>query len=93
MKKRSLKDMLMTAVDVMFVLILCFAILLTTMLLTRSDGGEAFTGYSINIPVLAGVIISVALYLVFMRKVSIGMLRDIISGFFKKHETSEKEGK
>ena len=93
MKKRSLRDMLMTAVDVMFVLVLCFAILLTTMLLTRSGGSEEFTGYTINILVLAGVIISIAVYLIFMLKVSIGMLRDIISGYFKGNKTSEEEEK
>ncbi|HJB56847.1 MAG TPA: hypothetical protein H9714_04765 [Candidatus Flavonifractor intestinipullorum] len=95
MKKRSWKDTFMMVWDVLFVLILCFVILLTTMLVTQSGGESEFTGYTIHPLLLLGVIVAVGGYLCFMVKVSLGMLRRLIEGYFRKDRPSEheKEGK
>ena len=81
--------------DMLFVLILCFVILLTTMLVTQSGGECEFTGYTIHPLLLLGVIVAVGGYLCFMVKVSLGMLRRLIEGYFRKDRPSEheKEGK
>ena len=42
MKKKSWKDRLLMVWDILFVLILCFIVLLTTMLLTKGNSSEAF---------------------------------------------------
>ena len=91
MKKRNWKEVFMTAFDVLFVLILCFVILLTTMLVTKGDGGEAFTGYSLNLPLLCAVVLALAVYLGVMLKVSIGMLRKLIRHYFAEKGEPGKE--
>ena len=95
MKKRNWKDLFMTVFDVMFVLVLCFVILLTTMLVTQGGGEEPFTGYTINVPILCGVVVALVGYLCFLLKVSIGMLRDLIRHSFSRHSApgAEKEEK
>lgn len=86
MKKRDWKATFMMVWDIMFVLILCFVVLLTTMLVTKSLGTTEFTGYSISVPILAGVIISLGVYLVFMLKSSLKSLRDLNEKFFANHK-------
>lgn len=91
MKRKNWKELFMTAFDVLFVLILCFVILLTTMLVTKGDGGEAFTGYSLNLPLLCAVVLALVGYLGFMLKVSIGMLRKLIRYYFEGKAEPGKE--
>lgn len=91
MKKKNWKELFITAFDVLFVLILCFVILLTTMLVTKGGGGEDFTGYSLNLPLLCAVVLALVGYLGFMLKVSIGMLRKLIRHYFEGKAEPGKE--
>lgn len=93
MKKRDWKATFMMVWDIMFVLILCFVILLTTMLVTKSTGSTEFTGYTISVPILAGVVISLVVYLGFMLTNSLKSLRRLVDKFFSgKQNTSEEAG-
>lgn len=89
MKQWNWKSVLLTISDIMFVLILCFVVLLTTMLLTKSESGTTVTGYQIQIPLLVGVIISLVGYLCFVIKTSTNMLRELINYFFSNQESNE----
>ena len=89
MEKRDWKATLMMVVDILFVLILCFVILLTTMLVTKSSGSSEFSGYSISLPILAGVVISLAVYLGYMLKNSLKSLRHLINKYFDNNPEKE----
>jgi uncharacterized integral membrane protein len=92
MKKRDWKATFLMVWDVLFVLVLCFVVLLTTMLVTKSAGGAEFMGYSINLPLLIGVIAALVIYLGFMVTTSLKSLRSLINKFFSKKSAAEKEG-
>lgn len=89
MEKRDWKATLMMVVDILFVLILCFVILLTTMLVTKSSGSSEFSGYSISLPILAGVVISLVVYLGYMLKNSLKSLRHLINKYFDNNPEKE----
>jgi len=91
MKMRDWKSALIMVWDILFVLILCFVVLLTTMLVTKSSGSAEFTGYTISVPILAGVVISLAVYLGFMLTNSLKSLRHLVDKFFN-GKTSDEEG-
>ena len=91
MKKGDWKAALVMVCDIMFVLILCFVVLLTTMLVTKSTGSVEFTGYKINIPILGGVVISLGVYLGFMLHNSLNSLRRLVNKFFSKNKDTDKE--
>lgn len=76
--KKNLKNTLLTVSDVLFVLILCFVVLLTTMLLTKSASGAG--DYRIHPLILGGVIVSIGGYLSFMLKRSLALLREMTDG-------------
>ena len=94
MKKRDWKAVFMMAWDILFILILCFVILITTMLVTKSADSTEFTGYTVNIPLLAGVVISLAAYLGFMLSKSLKSLRALVDKYFceKKGDDGEVDG-
>lgn len=74
MKNKSFKEKFMTVWDIMFVLVLCFVIILTTMLLS----GTAEVGdYRIDPRMLGGVVLALVIYLAYMLKRSIRMLDEI----------------
>ena len=90
--KKNWKESLMMVVDIMFVLILCFVVLLTTMLVTKSIGGNDYSnGYTINWLILGGVVVSLAVYLGFMLKQSMGSLNSLINNYFEKHPETKEE--
>lgn len=89
MEKRDWKTTIMTVVDILFVLILCFVILLTTMLVTKSSGSSEFTGYTISLPVLCGVVIFLVVYLGYMLKNSLKSLRHLVNKYFDAHPDKE----
>ena len=91
MKKRDWKATFMMVWDIMFVLILCFVVLLTTMLVTKSTGSTEFTGYTISVPILGGVVISLAVYLGFMLKNSLKSLRYLVDKFFSNNKNTDEE--
>jgi hypothetical protein len=76
--KKDLKAKALTVCDVLFVLVLCFIVLLTTMMLTKSTTGGAIVGYTLDIPLLLGVIAALAIYLGFMLKNSMKDLDRLI---------------
>ena len=94
MKKRDWKAVFMMVWDILFILILCFVILITTMLITKSADSAEFTGYTVNIPLLAGVVISLAAYLGFMLSKSLKSLRALVDKYFceKKGDDGEVDG-
>lgn len=94
MKKRDWKAVFMMVWDILFILILCFVILITTMLVTKSADSTEFTGYTVNIPLLAGVVISLAAYLGFMLSKSLKSLRALVDKYFceKKGDDGEVDG-
>lgn len=91
MKKRNWKDLLLMVWDILFVLILCFVVLLTTMLVTRSAGSAEFQGYTIQPALLLGVIAALVLYLGFMVTASLKGLRQLIDHYFRKHKEEEEK--
>lgn len=91
MKKRDWKATFMMVWDIMFVLVLCFVVLLTTMLVTKSAGSAEFTGYTISVPILLGVVVSLAVYLGFMLTNSLKSLRHLVDKFFAKNPRADKE--
>ncbi|MEA4934178.1 MAG: hypothetical protein VB071_11475 [Lawsonibacter sp.] len=88
MKKRHWKETLLMVWDILFVLILCFVVLLTTMLISKSSA-HACSGYSIRLPLLGGVIVSLAVYLGFMLKTSLASLRRLVQHYFSQKEEDE----
>lgn len=95
MKKRDWKAVFMMVWDPFCsFLILCFVILITTMLVTKSADSTEFTGYTVNIPLLAGVVISLAAYLGFMLSKSLKSLRALVDKYFceKKGDDGEVDG-
>ena len=90
MKKRKLKETLLLLWDVLFVLVLCFVILLATMLLTKSESVEPFTGYHVSIPRLFAVAASLSIYLGFMLKISLKSLGLLVEKYFEKEEGNAK---
>ena len=88
--KKNWKESLMMVVDIMFVLILCFVVLLTTMLVTKSIGGTDYSnGYTINWLILGGVGVSLVVYLGFMLKTSMKSLNDLVNKYFDSHKDEE----
>ena len=88
--KKNWKESLMMVVDIMFVLILCFVVLLTTMLVTKSIGGSDYSnGYTINWAILGGVVVSLVVYLGFMLKNSMSSLNRLINKYFENHKDEE----
>lgn len=71
------KNTLVLISDVFFVLLLCFIVLLLTMLLNRNAGIQKTEEYVINPAQLILVVTSTALYLYFMIKSSVKELSNI----------------
>lgn len=92
MKKRDWKAVFMMVWDILFILILCFVILITTMLVTKSADSAEFTDYTVNIPLLAGVVISLAAYLSFMLSKSLKSLRALVDKYFCEKKGDDGEG-
>ena len=65
--------------DIFFVLFLCFALLMFTMILNRGEEMQASGIYVIDPLMLATVIISVLAYLYFMTKTSVREFSSILS--------------
>lgn len=88
--KKNWKESAMMVVDIMFVLILCFVVLLTTMLVTKSIGGTDYSnGYTINWLILGGVVVSLIVYLGFMLKTSMKSLNNLVNKYFENHKDEE----
>ncbi len=71
------KEKLMTFCDMVFVLVLCFVILLATMLLTSGGAGAQPGQYVVSLPRLAATAGAILFYLFFMLKLSLKSLKDM----------------
>ena len=80
------------AADIFFVLILCFIILFSTLVITNNISLNDYTvnGYRINILILAGVAVSIGVYLLFILTVSLKGYREVEEAYYKSEE--EKNG-
>jgi len=95
MKRKDWKTALLAAGDTLFVLILCFAVLLTTMLISRAFG-TADGACAVRPAVLAGVLLSVGGFLWFLLKNSLSALRELVRCYFqekKREEADPDDGK
>lgn len=86
MKKDCIKKWLATAADVLFVLILCFTVLLTTMVITTSGEAAQRVGYRMDPLLFSGVVLSIGGYLVYMLRHSLKSLNRIIGRFSARAE-------
>ena len=72
-------NILILFLDIFFVLFLCFALLMFTMILNKDGGMQAAGVYVLDPVMLATVVISVLVYLYFMIKASERELSSILS--------------
>lgn len=87
------KDKIWMVFDVLFVLILCFAILLATMLLTAGSGSSLVDGkYVIGYGRLTAVVLAMAVYFAYMLKRSLKWLREYYSEESEAEQTNDKSG-
>jgi hypothetical protein len=93
MKKERWKDLLITSCDVLFVLVLCLAILLTTMLLTKSADGTRNSAYTLRPVLLGGVVLSTGAFVWFVLHNSLRSLREMVKHYFKKQRQEEDHSK
>lgn len=77
MKKHN--NSLILFIDIFFVLFLCFALLMFTMILNKDGEMQAAGVYVLDPAMLATIIISVLVYLYFMTKTSVRELSSILS--------------
>ncbi len=91
-RKSNVKEKLVMAADIFFVLILCFIILFSTLVITNNISLNDYTvnGYRINILILAGVAVSIGVYLLFILTVSLKGYREVEEAYYKSEE--EKNG-
>ena len=81
--------------DIFFVLFLCFALLMFTMILNRGEEMQASGVYIVDPLMLASVIISVSVYLYFMIKASEREFSSILSDkvvFLSSEHTAKEKG-
>ena len=84
-----MKEKIMAVLDVLFILILCFAVLLATMLVTASANTENFCGYRIDFVKLACTILLVGSYLFVMVQNSTKRFKDFLRYGSEKEEPDE----
>lgn len=83
------KEKLMTFCDMVFVLALCFVILLATMLLTSGSAGTQPENYGVSLPRLAATAGAILFYLLFMLRLSLKSLKDMTKAW---EDSMAKEG-
>lgn len=84
-KKNSKKEKLLLVVDIFFVMVLCFAVLLVTMICQNAFGGVDVTqGYRIDPVTVVLVIAAIAGYLFFLVVKSRKELKEIVDAAYGK---------
>lgn len=78
----AFKTLVVTAFDISFILILCFVILLMTMLVTKGLRTGAIHGYTVDPIMLCAVVSALALYQYFMTHASTSELRKMFKDNF-----------
>ena len=90
--KRSAKETFMLLADIFFVLILCFVILFSTLVVTNSISMNDYTvnGYILSIPLLLATAAVIGGYLYFLLSVSLRGYREMEEAY-KCAKAKEKE--
>lgn len=75
-KKKS--SLFMTVFDVLFVLVLCFIMLIAISVISKAIGAgtQSPDGYHISLPILIGAVASLVVYLTYMIRKTTGSLRE-----------------
>ena len=87
----AFKTMVVTAFDISFILILCFVILLMTMLVTKGLRSGAVHGYTVDPLMLCAVVAALALYQYFMTHASTSELRQMFKDNFTEAELPKED--
>ena len=94
LNKRSSKDTFWLICDIFFVLVLCFAVLFSTLFVTNAIELNDYTvnGYIISIPILLGTAVTIGGYLVFMLSVSLKGYREVEEVYQREREKEAQNG-
>ena len=95
-RKEPVNSPLMEVFDVMFIMLLCFVILLTTMLMRGKvlvgSGSTGGMDYSFNLPIFLMLILALAIYLVYVFSSSNKELKAMINNLYSEvHKKSDKK--
>ena len=95
-QKKPVDSPLMEVFDVMFIMLLCFVILLTTMLMRGKvlvgSGSTGGMDYSFNLPIFLMLILALAIYLVYVFSSSNKELKAMINNLYSEvHKKSAKK--
>ncbi len=95
-QKKPVNSPLMEVFDVMFIMLLCFVILLTTMLMRGKvlvgSGSTGGMDYSFNLPIFLMLILALAIYLVYVFSSSNKELKAMINNLYSEvHKKSDKK--
>ena len=95
-QKKPVNSPLMEVFDVMFIMLLCFVILLTTMLMRGKvlvgSGSTGGMDYSFNLPIFLMLILALAIYLVYVFSSSNKELKAMINNLYSEvHKKGDKK--
>ncbi len=93
MNKNNLKDRLLEAWDIAFILLLCFMVLIATMFASKMQGATEITGYHFGAGSFAIVVSLLAIYLGFMLFKSKQQLKEIVSLTYDKLDKQKEDKK
>lgn len=86
------KEKLLLVVDIFFVMVLCFVVLMITMFFQNAGGGvDASQGYQVVPATVALVAVLLAGYLIFLVKRSKKDLKEILDLAYEKNDKEEGE--
>ena len=95
-QKKPVNSPLMEVFDVMFIMLLCFVILLTTMLMRGKvlvgSGSTGGMDYSFNLPIFLMLVLALAIYLVYVFSSSNKELKAMINNLYSEvHKKGDKK--
>lgn len=91
-EKKDFKTLALTVWDILFVLVLCFAVLLLAMLLMRRLGeGDFSAGYVISWPMLIGVVAALCVFLAYVLRKSTKEYRSMVEQYSGKEDADDGE--
>lgn len=93
MSNKGLKEWLLEAWDIAFILLLCFMVLIATMYAGKMQAATVTTGYHFGAASLGLVFGLLAIYLFFILIKSKQQLREIVSLTYNKRDREKEEKK
>ncbi|KJR44355.1 hypothetical protein UF75_5268 [Desulfosporosinus sp. I2] len=95
-QKKPVNSPLMEVFDVMFIMLLCFVILLSTMLMRGKvlvgSGSTGGMDYSFNLPIFLMLVLALAIYLVYVFSSSNKELKAMINNLYSEvHKKGDKK--